>query len=108
MADINTWIEDQKKNRLFRGGGSGSDAHAMLEISKTNRIISADQARKFTAARFLSSMLGTTVISDLVDMLECAQLCVDAKSRADYMKVAIEQWQGKLASAKRNMQDALL
>lgn len=103
MPNNMTWIEEQKKNRLFRGSGHGSDAAKMLEISQTNRIINTAQARKLIAARYLSKTLKIKSIDYLCDLVEAAQLCVDAQSRQDFMKVAIEQWQGKLASAGRNV-----
>lgn len=103
-----TWIQEQKENKLFRGSGHGSDASRMLEISPTNRILSASQGRKFTSARYLNDLLGITAIADLCDMLETAQLCVDAESRQNYMKVAIEQWQGKVAAGRKFSVESLV
>lgn len=97
------WIDEQKKNRLFRGSGQGGDAIKMLEISPTNRILSPTQAKKLTAARFINDVLGITCISKLCDMVEAAQLCTDEKSRVEFMKVAIEQWQGKVAAAGKKI-----
>lgn len=97
----NKWIEEQKQNKLFSGGGQGSDAKVLLEHSMTNRVISVRQARKFTSARYLGKILGVSCYSELCDMLEQAQMCVDSQSRLDYMKVAIEQWQGKLSNLKK-------
>lgn len=96
-----TWIQEQKENRLFRGSGRGGDASKMLDISPTNRIINADQGRKLTACRFLTSLLEVKCINELADLVEHAQLCVDGKSREQFMKVAIEQWQGKLAAGRK-------
>ena len=96
-----TWIEQQKKNPLFMGSSLGSDANKMLEISPTNRVISGAQGRKLTGARYINQLLGITAIGDLCDLVEQAQLCVDARSRQDFMKVAIEQWQGKVQSNKK-------
>lgn len=96
-----SWIEEQKKNPLFRGSGLGSDANKMLELSPTNRVISAKQGRKFSGARYINDLLGITAITDLCDLLEQAQMCVDSRSRQDFMKVAIDQWQGKVASNKK-------
>lgn len=96
-----TWIEEQKKNPLFKGSGSGGDAARMLELSPTNRNISARQGRKLAGARYINGLLGITALEDLCLLIEQTQLCVDARSRADYMKVAIEQWQGKLSSNKK-------
>jgi len=96
-----TWIEEQKKNPLFRGSGIGSDANKMLELSPTNRVISSNQGRKLTGARYINNLLGITAIGDLCDLVEEAQICIDARSRQDFMKVAIEQWQGKLQANKK-------
>lgn len=96
-----TWIEEQKSNRMFRGSGQGGDAIKMLEISPTNRIISGGQGRKLTGARYINQFLGITAIGDLCNLIEETQLCVDGRSRQEYMKVAIEQWQGKIASNKK-------
>ena len=102
MSD-KTWIQEQKDNRLFRGSGQGGDAIKMLEISPTNRNISAVQGRKLTAARYINDLLGITAIDDLCDLVEEAQLCVDAESRQNFMKVAIEQWQGKMSNTKSKL-----
>jgi len=103
-----TWIQEQKENRLFRGSGKGGDAIKMLEISPTNRIISPVQGRKLTAARYINKLLGITCINELCDLVEAAQLCVDAKSRSDFMKVAIEQWQGKVAAGRKFSVESLV
>ena len=101
MADNKTWIQEQRDNRLFRGGGKGSDASRLLEWSKTNRILGVNQARKITSARYINDMLGITAISEFCDMIEQAQLCVDGQSRTQFMKVAIEQWQGKVQAGRK-------
>lgn len=98
MSSNSTWIEEQKANRLFRGGGQNSDALKMLEHGPTNRYLSTVQGRKITSARIIGEIMGITCIGHLCDMIEKAQMCVDGRSRADFMKVAIEQWQGKIAS----------
>lgn len=103
-----TWIQEQKDNRLFRGSGQGGDAVKMLDISPTNRRISAVQGRKLTAARYINDLLGISAISELCDMIEQAQLCVDGQSRADFMKVAIEQWQGKIAAGRKFSVESLV
>jgi len=95
-----TWIEQQKQNRLFRGSSQNSDARAMIEISPTNRYINPVQARKLTSARYIGALYGLECYSELCDMVEAAQLCIDGRSRSDYMKVAIEQWQGKMDKMK--------
>ena len=97
---MSDWIEDQKKNQLLRGHGQGTDASRMLEISNTNRYVNSVQAKKLTSVRFLGKLLGIQCYDELADLVESAELCVDGRSRADFMKVAIEQWQGKLNSMK--------
>lgn len=101
------WIDEAKENDLFSGGETSSDANKMLEHSPTNRYLSSRQAKKFTGARFMGIMLGCQCIGDLVDMFEQAQLCVDAQSRKDFMKVAIEQFQGKISAKKKNVLENL-
>lgn len=108
MSERNKWIDEQKKNKLFRGGGSGGDAARMLEISPTNRDLSAEQARELTAARYINDLLCINALADLCDMIEAAQLCVDGKSRENFMKVAIEQWQGKVAAGRKFSVESLV
>lgn len=100
MAD-KTWIEEQKANRLFRGGGRGGDAQKMLEHSPTNKYVSQGQGRKTTSARYIGEAMGIFSIGHLCDMIEQTQLCVDGRSRDNFMKVAIEQWQGKLSHNRK-------
>lgn len=95
------WIEEQKKNRLFRGVGTSGDAHEMLKHNPTNRILNVNGAKKIVSARYLGIIMKVRCIGELCDMIEQAQMCVDAQTRRDFMKVAIEQWQGKLASAQK-------
>jgi len=97
---MSDWIEEQKKNVLFRQKASGGDASRMLEISPTNRYINSSQAKRLTSARYIGELLGVKCYNELADLVEKAELCVDGRSRADYMKVAIEQWQGKISSLK--------
>lgn len=96
-----TWIEEQKENRLFRGGGHGSDANRMLEHGPINRMLSATQARKISSARYIGELLGIRSLGHLCDLIEQAQMCVDSQTRRDFMKVAIEQWQGKVSAGKK-------
>ena len=103
-----TWIEEQKQNRLFRGGGHGGDAQRMLEHGPINRMLSTTQARKIPSARYIGELLGISTIGHFCDMIEQAQMCVDSKSRADYMKVAIEQWQGKIQAGKKFTVESLV
>lgn len=102
------WIAEQKKNKLFRGGGRGNDADRMLEIGGINKSSDKNQTMKIIAARTINATLGITCISELCDMVETAQLIQDGRARADFMKVAIEQWQGKLMAAKNKAFEALL
>lgn len=102
------WIAEQKKNRLFRGGGRGNDADRMLEIGGINKSADKNQSMKIIAARTVNDTLGITCIGQLCDMVENAQLIQDGRARSDFMKVAIEQWQGKIASAKNKALEALL
>jgi len=97
---MSDWIEEQKKNQLYRGHGQGSDASRMLDISATNRYINIIQAKRLTSVRFLGKLLGVQCLDELADLVENAELCVEGRSRNDYMKVAIEQWQGKLSNMK--------
>lgn len=102
-----TWIEQQKKNKLFRGSGKGNDADRMLEISDTNRITNRNQAQAIIAGRTMDIILGFNCLDELCDMVELAQLVMDAQSRKDFMRVAIEQWQGKIQASKKTL-EALL
>jgi hypothetical protein len=106
MSD-KTWIEEQKENPLFRGIGHGGDAQRMLEKSDTNRYVNKRMAKMIIAARYLGGLLGVSCYDDLADMVESGQLCVDGRSRADFMKVAIEQWQGKINAAKSKITTAI-
>jgi len=99
MSD-RTWIEEQKENRLFRGVGGGGDAQKMIEKTPTNRYVSKRMGQQIVAAKFLGKLLNVSCYDELCDLVEAAQLCVDGRSREDFMKVAIEQWQGKIASMK--------
>lgn len=102
-----TWIEEQKKNRLFRGSSKGNDADRMLDFGDINKISDRDQAMKIIAARMINDTLGLTCISDLADCVEKAQSIQDGRARNDFMKVAIEQWQGKISAAKNRVLEAL-
>lgn len=109
MSDQTTWIEEQKANRMFRHSGRGNDADRMLEHGDTNKITNRHQAQCVVAGRVMNDVLGITCLAELCDMVEKAQMVIDAQSRKDFMKVAIEQWQGKLqASKSKIVADALL
>lgn len=104
-----TWIEEQKALRgIFRGGGRGNDADRMLEKSPANRSLTARQNKLIITCRTLDVVMGTTCMSELCDYVEYAQLVTDAQSRKDFMRVAIEQWQAKLATAKKKAVENLL
>lgn len=103
-----TWIEQQKQNRLFRSGGQHSDAARMLEHSPTNRVLSVRQARIIPATRYIGQLMDIKCLGELCDMIEMAQMCVDAGSRKDFMKVAIEQWQGKVAAGRKFSVESLV
>ena len=102
------WIEEQKKNRLFRGGGDkNGDADRMLEIGGVNRISSRNQQMRIITARVLSKTLDCPCLSELADMVEAAQMVEGGGSRLQFMKVASEQWQGKISAAKNKIVEAI-
>jgi hypothetical protein len=107
MSEHETWIDEQKKNHMFRGGGKGNDADRLLEISKTNRWLRGNQPQLLTTVRVMADVLNSTCLRELCEMVEDAQLCMDEDSRKNFMKVAIEQWQGKLANLKHKTIDIL-
>ena len=101
MCPEDNWIDEQKKNRQFRGGGKGNDADRMLEYSETNRWLKGNQGQMIISIRMMANTLNAPCLFELCDMVEKAQLCADAESRKNFMKVAIEQWQAKLAALRR-------
>lgn len=95
------WIAEREQIALFRpGDDAASDAIRLLEHSQTNRDISAKQGQLFTISRQLFLATGIEIYNLLPIELEKVQASVDDTARHDYMKVAIEQWQGKLANSK--------
>lgn len=94
------WIDEQKKFRFLEGGNTVNDAYRMLEYGEINRVHNIKMSRRFTSARFIGDCLGIGCINDLCTMLEKSQMCISGESRSNFMKVAIEQWQGKLANAR--------
>jgi hypothetical protein len=99
------WIKTQEEHHLFSHDGDSSDADALLEHGITNRdIATPHQGRLLNVARIMSSATGVRFYSDLADAVERCQMNVDNQARRDYMKVAIEQWQGKLANAKKSVE----
>ena len=100
MANNENWITEQEQALMFDRADNTGEAHKLLEISQTNRdIISPEQGRLLIRARFMAS-LGFSFYGDICDAVEKTQMNIDNQARRDYMKVAIEQWQGKLQSAK--------
>lgn len=105
MPEHQNWIDEREAARLFKPGDGGKpDASALIEHSKTNRDITAEQGQLFTIARFLGKSYGINFYIELADELETVQQSVDDTARHDYMKVAIEQFQGKLANFKKNIE----
>jgi len=108
-----SWIEEQKEvSGLFSGKGQGNDADRMLEYSETNRWLKGNQGQMIIAIRMMAKTIipdgiKNNCLTDLCDMVEKAQLCADAESRKNFMKVAIEQWQAKLASMRRRNMEAM-
>lgn len=97
-----TWIEEQKEIQGMFNPAGGGDAERMLEISDTNRYMFVKGAKLIVAGRFMAKQMGLRCLNEICDLTEKAQLITDGRSRADFMKVAIEQWQGKLANSGRN------
>jgi hypothetical protein len=101
MGNKENWIAEREEIALFRPDiGDASDAKALLEHSPTNRDITVKQSKLFTISRQLFISTGIELYNILPIELEKVQASVDNNARHDYMKVAIEQWQGKLANAK--------
>lgn len=102
------WIEDQKKNKLFRGGGDNTnDANRMLEFGGVNRISSRNQQMKVITARVMARTLDAPCLNTLADLVETAQMVEGGIGRLQFMKVAIEQWQGKISAAKNKITEAI-
>lgn len=101
-----SWIDEQKEiDGFFSGSGQTSDADKLLEKSPANRNLDKRQGKLTIAARLMGRNLGITCLDELCDDVEFAQLVIEKDSRKDFMKVAIEQWQGKLQSAKGRLRD---
>ncbi len=107
MSEHEQWIADQKKNKMFRGGGRGNDADRMLEYGHINKISNKDQQTKIIAARILNKSLKIKVLGEIADMVEKAQMVIDGQARGDFSKVAIQQWQGKVAASKNKISEAI-
>ena len=107
MTDQENWISEREKIRLFKPGDDSSDAIKLLEHGKTNRDITQPQGKLFTISRMVSRVTGFSIYNDMPDELEKVQANIDDVARHDFMKVAIEQWQGKVASNKSKTVEAL-
>lgn len=107
MSD-KTWIEEQKDiDGLFTGGSHRSDADKMFEISRTNRNIDKNMGRLLIVARTVGRNLGVNILHDLANEVELAQLTINKDSRKDFLRIAIEQWQGKLQANKTRFKNAV-
>lgn len=100
MADIRDWVEEQEQALQMDRVAGGGEAIKLLEHSPTNRDITEKQGRLFTVSRFLSSATGIDIYKELPEELEKVQQNIDDVARHDYMKVSIEQWQGKTQVSK--------
>ena len=108
MPEHQNWIEEREQIALFQpDGGDSSDAQALLEHSPTNRDITVKQGKLFTISRMLAAAADLEIYDTLPAELEQVQASVDDVARHDYMKVAIEQMQGKLANNKAKNVEAL-
>lgn len=101
-----SWIDEQKEiDGMFSGHGRTSDADKLLEKGLANRNLGVRQAKILMAGRLMGENLGIRCLGELCDQAEYAQLCIDKDSRKDFMKVAIEQWRGKIESGKTRLKD---
>jgi hypothetical protein len=102
------WISEQKETRgLFSGKGLGNDADRMLEKSDINRWLKGRQPQLIITVRMLSKVLNAPCLGELCDMVESSQMVMDQDSRNKFMKVAIEQWQAKLAALRHKSLEVL-
>lgn len=107
MSEKN-WIEEQEENDLFMGGDRSGDADRMLEKSEVNRIISSEQSVLLTINRSLARINhNCEFINRICDEVEYSQLVCDGQSRQDFMRVAIEQFQAKLANLKKSFAEKI-
>jgi hypothetical protein len=117
MAGEETWIQTAEKITLFRNQGRGAEAARLLEISPTNRIIiDRNQAIILMVNRVIQNRMTKlypddkfkyTWITGILDGVEEHQLTIDGKSREQFMKVAIAQYQGQNAKQKGEMESYL-
>ena len=107
MPEHENWISERERIALFKPGDDTSDAVKLLEHSKTNRDITQRQGVLFSVSRVLAEATGFDFYNDLPTELEKVQANIDDVARHDYMKVAIDQWQGKMQSAKSKNVEAM-
>lgn len=104
MVNGENWITEQEQILMFDRMDGGGEAIKLLEKNSTNRdIVSAEQGRLLIRARAMSA-IGFDYLDDLCDQVEKTQMSIDNQARKDFMKVSIEQWQGKLQNAKNKIQ----
>lgn len=98
-----TWRQEQEENHMFRGQGrgGGNDADRMLELSRINLITYDRQAKLKIGVRGIGRTMQLASLEVTASDVEYSQMAIDAESRHNFMKVAIEQWQAKLAALKR-------
>ncbi len=97
------WVSEQEQLLMFDKTNGNGEAIRLLEHSKTNRDISSRQGQLFTVARFLQQATGFTFYSLLANECEQTQMNIDNTARHDFMKVAIDQWQGKIKASKSDI-----
>jgi hypothetical protein len=96
------WIAEQEQALLFDRGDGNGEAIKLLEKSATNRDLLSDRQGKLIIIARLAADRGFTYLGTIADQVELAQMNIGNQARKDYMKVSIEQWQGKQQSAKNN------
>ncbi len=107
MTTNENWIAEQEQALMFDRSDGGGDPIKLLEKYDTNRdILDGKQGKLLTIARVLSS-LGYSYLEDLADEVEKTQMSINNQARRDFMKVAIEQWQGKIQTAKNAIRAAV-
>jgi hypothetical protein len=103
MGNNENWVSEQEQAVLFDRTDGGGEAIKLLEKNETNRdILNSQQGKMLIIARTVGN-LGFSYMKDLCDEVEKVQMSVENGARKDFMKVAIEQWQGKLNTAKNNL-----
>jgi hypothetical protein len=103
MANNDNWITEQEQALMFDRTDAGGEAIKLLEKNETNRdVLNSHQGKLLIIARTIGG-LGFSYMNDLADAVEKTQMSVENQARRDFMKVAIEQWQGKLQTAKNNL-----